>query len=608
MSYRAPLNEMLFTLRHVAAIDTIAALPGLEDSNFETAQAVLEECARFNSEVIAPLNHSGDIEPATLADGVVTTSPGFRSAFEQFGAAGWQGIQHSAEHGGQGLAKLVATPCMEMLHAANMSFALAPLLTDGAIEALIVAGSPEQQASFVPNMVAGKWTGTMNLTESQAGSDLAVVRTRATPQADGSYRIFGEKIFITYGEHDLAENIIHLVLARIDGAPPGVKGISLFVVPKFLVGDDGSLGERNDVWCPSIEHKLGIKASPTSVLLFGDGKFPVGSAGDETAGAIGYLVGKENRGLEHMFVMMNAARFGVGLQGVAISDRAYQKALGYARERTQSRDIAGSSGPVTIIHHPDVRRMLMTMKAGTEAMRALAYFTAAASDQAAHAADGDERARSQALYEYLVPIVKGWSTEMAVEIASLGVQVHGGMGFVEETGAAQYYRDARILPIYEGTTAIQANDLIGRKTVRDAGATARVLIAAIRATEEELDARSGEHFAVIGERLGAGRAALEAVVEFVVQEFRNDIRAVFAGSVPYLHLAGIVLGGWQMARAALAADDELHGDGADQAFLNAKIATARFYADHLLTRAPGLGTTVVAGAAGVLALDEEQFG
>ena len=604
MSYRAPLNEMLFTLRHAAAIDAIAALPGLEDSNFETAQAVLEECARFNSEVIAPLNHAGDIEPATLANGEVTTSPGFRSAFEQFGAAGWQGIQHSVEHGGQGLAKLVATPCMEMLHASNMSFALAPLLTDGAIEALMVAGSEEQQARFVPNMVAGKWTGTMNLTESQAGSDLAVVRTRAVPQGDGSYRIFGEKIFITYGEHDLAENIVHLVLARIEGAPPGVRGISLFVVPKFMVNDDGSLGERNDVWCASIEHKLGIKASPTAVLLFGDGKFPVG----EAAGAIGYLVGKENRGLEHMFVMMNAARFAVGLQGVAVSDRAYQKALGYARERTQSRDVAGSSGPVTIIHHPDVRRMLMTMKAGTEAMRALAYFAAATSDRAAHAADDDERAQSQTLYEYLVPIVKGWSTEMAVEIASLGVQVHGGMGFVEETGAAQYYRDARILPIYEGTTAIQANDLVGRKTVRDAGAGARALIAAIMATEEELGARDGEHFDVIGERLGAGRAALEAVVDFVLQEFNNDVRSVFAGSVPYLRLAGIVLGGWQMARAALAADEELLGEGADQGFLRAKIATARFYADHLLTQAPGLGTAVVAGAAGVLALTEEQFG
>ena len=604
MSYRAPLEEMLFTLRHAAAIDTIAALPGLEDSNFETAQAVLEECARFNSEVIAPLNHAGDIEPATLANGEVTTSPGFRSAFEQFGAAGWQGIQHSIEHGGQGLAKLVATPCMEMLHASNMSFALAPLLTDGAIEALMVAGSEEQQARFVPNMVSGKWTGTMNLTESQAGSDLAMVRTRAVPQAGGSYRIFGEKIFITYGEHDLAENIVHLVLARIEGAPPGVRGISLFVVPKFLVNDDGSLGERNDVWCASIEHKLGIKASPTAVLLFGDGKFPVG----EAAGAIGYLVGKENRGLEHMFVMMNAARFAVGLQGVAVSDRAYQKALGYARERTQSRDVAGSSGPVTIIHHPDVRRMLMTMKAGTEAMRALAYFAAATSDRAAHAADDDERAQSQALYEYLVPIVKGWSTEMAVEIASLGVQVHGGMGFVEETGAAQYYRDARILPIYEGTTAIQANDLVGRKTVRDGGAAARAVIAAIRATEDELGARDGEHFDVIGERLGAGCAALEAVVDFVLQEFNSDVRSVFAGSVPYLRLAGIVLGGWQMARAALAADEELLGEGADQGFLSAKIATARFYADHLLTQAPGLGTAVVAGAAGVLALTEEQFG
>jgi 3-(methylthio)propanoyl-CoA dehydrogenase len=378
-------------------------------------------------------------------------------------------VQHAVEFGGQGLPKLIGTPCIEMLNAANLSFALCPLLTDGAIEALMVAGTQAQQDQYVPNLISGKWTGTMNLTEPQAGSDLAMVRSRAVRQPDGTYRVTGQKIYITYGEHDMAENIVHLVLARTPEAPEGVKGISLFIVPKILVNADGSLGKRNDVWCQSIEHKLGIKASPTAVLLYGDGKGDVGVGEDGKPGAIGYLIGEENRGLEYMFVMMNAARFAVGMQGVAVADRAYQKAVGYARDRVQSRDVAGSSGPVSIIHHPDVRRMLMTQRSLTEGARALAYVAAAASDAGHYAAESEVRKTNMAVYEYLVPIVKGFSTEMSLEVTSLGVQVHGGMGFIEETGAAQYYRDARILTIYEGTTAIQANDLIGRKTVRDCG-------------------------------------------------------------------------------------------------------------------------------------------
>ncbi|WP_143811235.1 acyl-CoA dehydrogenase family protein, partial [Paraburkholderia piptadeniae] len=413
----------------------------------EAAQAVIEESAKLCGEVLAPLNVEGDRNPSSWKDGVVTATPGFADAFRQFAAGGWQGVQHPVEYEGQGLPKLIAAACIEMLNASNLSFALCPLLTDGAIEALLTAGSEEQKRAYVPKLISGEWTGTMNLTEPQAGSDLALVRTRAEPQGDGLYKLFGTKIFITWGEHDMAENIVHLVLARTPDAPEGVKGISLFVVPKFTVNDDGSLGERNDVHCVSIEHKLGIKASPTAVLQFGD-----------HGGAIGHLIGEENRGLEYMFIMMNAARFAVGMQGVAVSDRAYQKAVAYAKERVQSRPVDGSAKQaVSIIHHADVRRMLATMRALTEASRTLAYVAASHCDFAHRHPDEAKRAEHQAIYEYLVPIVKGWSTELSIDVTSLGVQVHGGMGFIEETGAAQYYRDARILPIYEGTTAIQAN-------------------------------------------------------------------------------------------------------------------------------------------------------
>ena len=453
MSYTAPIKDMLFVLHELAGLKQIQQLPGCEEATDETVQAVLEENGRFMSEVIAPLNWSGDTQPGGWSDGNVTTSPGFRAAFRSFGEAGWQGIQHPTEFGGQGLPKVVSAACMEMMQSANLSFALCPLLTDGAIEALLVAGSDEQKQAYLPRLIEGTWTGTMNLTEPQAGSDLAQVRTRAVPQADGSYRLFGQKIFITYGDHDLAENIVHLVLARTPEAPEGVKGISLFIVPKVMFDANGTLGKRNDVYCASIEHKLGIRASPTCVLIYGDDKGEVGP------GAIGYLIGEENRGLEYMFVMMNAARFQVGMQGIAVSDRAYQKAVSYAKDRVQSRAVEGSSGPVAIIQHPDVRRMLMFMRANTEAARAIAYVAAGYHDVAHHHPDAAARKEAQAAYEYVVPIVKGWSTEMSIDVASTGVQVHGGMGFIEETGAAQFYRDARILTIYEGTTAIQANDL-----------------------------------------------------------------------------------------------------------------------------------------------------
>ncbi|WP_312758500.1 acyl-CoA dehydrogenase, partial [Pulveribacter sp.] len=430
----------------------------------------------------------------------------------------------------------------------------------------------------------------------QAGSDLALVRTRAEAQGDGTYKVFGTKIFITYGEHDMAENIVHLVLARVAGAPEGVKGISLFVVPKFLVNADGSLGARNDAHCVSIEHKLGIKASPTAVLQFGD-----------HGGAVGYLVGEENRGLEYMFIMMNAARYAVGVQGIAVAERAYQHAVQYARERVQSRPVDGSvKGSATIIHHPDVRRMLMTMRAYTEGCRAMATVAAAAYDAAHHHADAEVRKDNAAFYEFLVPLVKGFSTEMSLEVTSLGVQVHGGMGFIEETGAAQYYRDARILPIYEGTTAIQANDLVGRKTGRDGGATARAIAAQIEKTESELRASASDAARSMATRLAAARTAFLEVVDFVVGAAKQDPNAVFAGSVPYLMLAGNLVAGWQMARALLVAE-RLAATGQDAAFMQAKVATARFYAEHILVLAPALRDEIVHGGASVMQLPVEAF-
>jgi 3-(methylthio)propanoyl-CoA dehydrogenase len=596
MSYRAPVKDMLFVMKELADIESIAALPGFEDASLDTAQAVLEEAARFNNEVVAPLNFEGDKNPSFWKNGEVTTTPGFKEAFRQFGEGGWQGVLHPVEYEGQGLPKLIATPCIEMLNAANLSFALCPLLTDGAIEALLTAGTEEQKQLYVPKLISGEWTGTMNLTEPQAGSDLALVRTRAEPQGDGTFKLFGTKIFITYGEHDMAKNIVHLVLARTPNAPDGVKGISLFVVPKFLTDANGTLGARNDVHCVSIEHKLGIKASPTAVLQFGD-----------HGGAIGQLIGEENRGLEYMFIMMNAARFAVGMQGVGVSERAYQKAVAFAKDRVQSRPVDGSAKqPVSIIHHPDVRRMLLTMRALTEASRSLAYVAAAHCDLAHHHADEAARASHQAIYEFLVPVVKGWSTELSIDVASLGVQVHGGMGFIEETGAAQYYRDARILTIYEGTTAIQANDLIGRKTVRDGGATAQAILAQMDQTIAQLAEREGQAFKSMHRHLSAGSLSLARVIEFMVVKVKSDPNAVFAGSVPYLKLAGIVLGGWQMARALLVASDKRSDDAA---FYGAKIATAQFFAEHILSQAPGIEASIVSGDGqeGYLALSEDQF-
>ncbi|CAM3960952.1 Acryloyl-CoA reductase (NADH) [Bordetella tumbae] len=596
MNYVAPLKDMLFDIEHLARIDRIALMPGFEDAGLDTAQAVLEECAKLNEGVIAPLNFEGDKNPSSFKDGVVTTTPGFKDAFRQYAEGGWQGLQHPVDFGGQGLPKTIGGACGEILNSANMSFALCPLLTDGAIEALLTAGSDDLKATYLHKLVSGQWTGTMNLTEPQAGSDLAAVRSRAEPQPDGSYKVFGTKIFITYGEHDMAENIVHLVLARVTGAPEGVKGISLFVVPKFMVNKDGSLGARNDVHCVSIEHKMGIKASPTAVLQYGD-----------HGGAVGYLVGQENRGLEYMFIMMNAARYAVGVQGIAIAERAYQKAVDYAKDRVQSRPVDGSmSTAAPIIHHPDVKRMLMTMRAFTEGCRAMASVAAAAYDAAHHHPDADMRKQNAAFYEFLVPLIKGYSTEMSLEVTSLGVQVHGGMGFIEETGAAQHYRDAKILTIYEGTTAIQANDLVGRKTARDSGTGAKAIAAQIEKTEAELVKRSSANAKAVHMRLKAAREAFVDVVEFIAENTKSNPNAAFAGSVPYLMLAGNLVAGWQMARTLIVAEDQL-AQGTDAGFMQSKITTTRFYADHILSRAPGVRDSIVDGAESVNALPTEMY-
>ena len=593
--YNAPVRDMRFVLHDLVGMQRIAALPGNDHVSADLTDAILEEAARFAGNVLAPLNHPGDKEGARLDAGGAHTATGFRDAYAQFVAGGWNALGCDPEYGGQGLPAVLGAAVKEMWNAANMAFSLCPLLTTSAIEALHLVGTEAQKTMYLPKMVEGTWTGTMNLTEPQAGSDLAAVRTRAVPEED-QFRLYGQKIFITYGDHDMTENIVHLVLARLPDAPEGVRGISLFVVPKFLVNADGSLGARNDVHCVSLEHKLGIHASPTAIMAYGD-----------KDGAIGTLVGEANRGLEYMFIMMNRARFDVGLQGIAISDRAFQHALAYAQNRVQGTE-AGvrGGGRVAIIRHPDVRRMLMSMKSRTEAMRALAYVVAAALDMAQRHPDAAERASQQAMVDLLIPVVKGWSTESAIEIASIGVQIHGGMGFIEDTGAAQFLRDARILAIYEGTTGIQANDLVGRKIARDQGAAARLAIAEMRAVLARLDA--GDDARVIQTALGDGIAQLEQAIAWVVKTYPTDPSTVLAGAVPLLHLFGVVAGGWQSARAAVAAADHLAaGDNEDPAFYRAKIGTARFYADHVLSQASGLAHAVMRGAAGVLALEEGAF-
>lgn len=590
--YQAPLADMKFVLRELVDFGLLARLPGFEEFTLDLADAVLDEAAKFASLVLSPLNRSGDVERVRWADGEVPTAAGWRKAYAQFVADGWNGLSCPSEFGGQNLPRALSALVEEMWNGANLAFALCPMLTRGAIDSIELRGSAFQKSKYLPKMIAGEWTGTMVLTEPQAGSDLSAIRTRAVPDREGRYLVTGQKIFITYGEHDLTGNIVHMVLARIAGAPDGVRGISLFLVPKFLVNADGSLGARNDVHCLSIEDKLGIHASPTCVLAFG-----------QNGGAVGELVGEENRGLEYMFIMMNAARFSVGLEGIGISECAYQTAHAYARERIQGTEAGVRAGPrVPIIRHPDVRRMLLLMKSQAEAMRALAGVVAVSLDAARLHPRVEERQRHQAVADLMIPIVKGWCTENAVDIASLGIQVHGGVGFVEETGAAQYLRDARITPIYEGTTGIQANDLIGRKLARDGGRAAQALIADMRGVAAELAAAPNlSEPAVV---FSAAIDSLELAIHYVVKNYATDIRSVSVGAVPMLKLFGIVAGGWQLLRSALIAEQRLaalNDGGGAAGFHEAKIMTARFYTDHVLSQAAGLAHTIVHGASAALA-------
>ncbi len=588
--YKAPLRDFHFLINEMLDFAEIAKLPGFEEAP-DIVDPVLEEAGNFASNVLAPLNAVGDRQGAKWSDGNVTTPKGFKEAYRQFAEAGWIGLPIPPDYGGQGLPQVLATATLEMWNASNLGFSLCPLLNQGAIEAILLVGTDEQKKRYVPNLVSGKWAGTMDLTEPQAGSDLAQVRTKAVPQGD-HYLLSGNKIFITYGEHDYTENIIHLALARTPNAPEGVKGISLFIVPKVNVKADGSLGERNDIQCASIEHKLGIHASPTCSINYG-----------EKGGAVGYLIGKENEGLKYMFIMMNLARFSVGIQGYAQADLAYQMALKYAKDRVQSKDVAAKEWtPVRIIEHPDVRRMLMDLKSQVEAMRAVAFYTAVALDQAHLNPDPKIREEQQAIIELFTPIVKAWSTELGTQLVSEALQVFGGMGFIEETGIAQVYRDVRIAQIYEGTTGIQANDLLGRKFLKDMGKTATRVITQMQATVKELDASENDDVKAIGKELGKAVGALGETSLWLGSNAMKDLKGVFAGAVPYLMLWGYVAGGWQMARAALIAARK-SGDP----FYDAKLVTARYYADHVLPKALGLKHEITAGGKSTLALSEAQF-
>jgi alkylation response protein AidB-like acyl-CoA dehydrogenase len=582
--YRAPLREIHFVLEELLQASRLAQFPELSDYSSDVADSILEEAGRFAETVLDPINRSGDKHGARWTDQGVVAAPGFRDAYQQFAAGGWTQLGTDPEYGGQAVPQALVTAVQEIWGSANLAFKLCPMLTHGAVHALELTGTAEQKRTYLPKMISGEWTGTMNLTEPQAGSDLAQIRTRAVPEGD-HYRVFGQKIFITWGDHDCTSNIIHMVLARIEGAPAGVRGISLFIVPKVLVNEDGSLGKPNDVRCVSIEHKLGIHASPTCVLAYG-----------EKEGAIGYLIGQPNRGLEYMFIMMNAARLSVGLEGYAVGERAYQRAVEFARTRIQGKPpVAQAEGPMPIIHHPDIKRMLLTMKSTTEACRAVSIYAAYQLDLASHHTDEKQRAAAQARGDLLIPIVKGWCTETGNQVAAIGVQVHGGMGFIEETGAAQYVRDARITTIYEGTTGIQSNDLIGRKIGRDGGAAMSALIVDMSRELEGL------------EDSPTRKAALEAVgllkdaTQSLLQALSSRPDAAMAVSVPYLMLCGYVMGGWLLARSSAIASKNLQG--ADKAFYESKLHTARFYASQVLPNSLSLARVVQTGADSVVTTD-----
>jgi 3-(methylthio)propanoyl-CoA dehydrogenase len=587
--YRAPLKDLGFVLHRLLDDGQLSKCAQFADYSADLGDTILQEAGKFAENVLEPLCKSGDREGARwAADGSVRTPTGLKAAYEQFVEGGWPALRAHPHFGGQGAPTLIGTAVEELWASSNLAFKLCPMLTQGAIEALELTGTETQKALYLPKMISGEWTGTMNLTEPQAGSDLAAIRTRAVPEGD-HYRLFGQKIFITYGEHDFTSNIIHMVLARIEGAPPGVKGISLFIVPKVLVNADGSLGARNDVHCISIEHKLGIHASPTAVLAYG-----------QSEGAVGYLIGEPNRGLEYMFIMMNAARLSVGLEGYALAERAYQQSAEWGRTRVQGKPpVASPDGkPLPIAHHPDVKRMLLTMRSQVEAMRALGLYAALQLDLGVAHPDDAQRAAAKARGELLIPIVKGWSTETGVELASLGIQVHGGMGFIEETGAAQILRDVRITTIYEGTTAIQSNDLIGRKVARDRGVTLGALLDEVDAELRALPAGTPARDAAL-----EAAAALRSATTALLAAMATDPARGAAVSVPYLKLCGLTLGGWLLAKSAGIAAADLAAGGSDREFMTTKLATARFYGDHILPQTLALARIVATGAASVLEMD-----
>ena len=576
MTYHAPVDDIVFALKAAADLPQVLAKIGASDLDEETIRAILDEAGRFATEVLDPLNWGGDRAGSKLAGGVVHTPPGWKNAYDRFAQGGWSGLPCPTEFGGQGLPSVVSMAASEIWNGANLAFGVCPLLTNGAIDSVYIGGCAELKERFLPKMVSGEWTGTMNLTEPQAGSDLNAVATRAVKQGDGTYKITGTKIFISYGEHELTPNIIHLVLARLPDAPPGTRGISLFLVPKVLVNDDGSLGARNDVICAGLEHKLGIIASPTCVMKFG-----------EQGGATGYLVGEENHGLATMFVMMNAARLAVGVQGVAIAERATQRALAFAGERRQGRALGSASkamDPIAV--HPDVRRMLLTMQAMTSAARGICFATAAATDISHRAADETDRKHAASRVALLTPVAKAFGTDAAVEVASLGIQVHGGMGFVEETGAAQHLRDARILPIYEGTNGIQAIDLVMRKLPLEGGDAVRAYLAEVSATCAAVDAVSDPAFGQMAARMRDTLQALEGATVWMAHAAANNPEAALASATPYLRLFSLAAGGHYLAKAAL-----MGGAGGPN-----RVRLARFFAEHISTSGPGLAVCVRDGA------------
>ncbi|MFZ0208750.1 MAG: acyl-CoA dehydrogenase [Roseiarcus sp.] len=584
MTYQSPVPDILFSLEHVAGLDAEIGAGLFGDLDWETVASVLGEAGRFATEAIAPLNRVGDLEGARYENGRVTSPPGFREVYRRWAEAGWAGVTASPEYGGMGLPHAVNFACTEIWNGASMGFALCPLLSEGALGALNAHGSPALREIYMRKMISGEWTGTMNLTEPQAGSDLNAVKTRAERVGDGTYRVFGQKIFITYGEHDLADNIVHLVLARLPDAPPGTRGLSLFLVPKFLVKPDGALGARNDARCASIEHKLGIHASPTCVMIYGDG-----------GGATGWLVGEENRGLAAMFVMMNSARLGIGMQGVAIGERAYQHALAYARDRRQGRSASGGAGMSPILEHPDVQRMLMTMKSLVQAARGICHLTGVAIDRSFHAPTAEERAAAGERAALLTPIAKAFSTDIGDEVASIGVQVHGGMGYIEETGAAQFMRDARIAAIYEGANGIQAIDLVQRKLPLSGGAAVAREIGGIRAVAADVASHGGDGFGATAQRLGEAADALESATGFLRETLARDPDEALAGAAPYLRLFALALGGACLAKAGLAAQSAPRQAGGTPPL--GRVALARFFAEKLATAAPGLAQTVLSGGA-----------